>query len=72
MSGAKFVLKSFVHAARKTRDRVLHPHLTYDSRQCPFQGARHPLFLEMTDKVVEAGLFRPMDKPTQIEECRPE
>src|SRR5215470_13712395 len=56
----------------QTRDRVFHPQPSYDSRQCPFQGAWHTLFLEMTNKVVAEGSVRPMDKPTQIEECRAE
>src|SRR5262245_4612643 len=56
----------------QTRDRVFHPHRSYDSRQCPFQGVWHTLFLEMMNKVVAEGPVRPMDKPTQIEECRAE
>src|SRR5665811_1434623 len=35
--GAKFVLMSFVHAARKP-DRVIHPCRSYDRRRWSFQG----------------------------------
>jgi hypothetical protein len=37
--GAKFVLMSFVHAARKPEIGSFIRWGSYDSRRCPFQGA---------------------------------
>ena len=70
--GAKFVLKSFVHAARKpeTGSFIRTGHMT--AGNVLFKAPDTPYSLEMMNKVVAGGRFRPMDKPTQIEECRAE
>jgi len=72
MSGAKFVLKSFVHAARKpeTGSFIRTGHMT--AGNVLFKARDTPYSREMMNKVVAGGRFRPMDKPTQIEECRAE
>jgi len=69
MGGAKFVLKSFVHAARKpeTGSFIRTGHMT--AGDVLFK-ASDALILEMMNKVVADGPFRPMDKAIQIGECQ--
>ena len=70
MGGAKFVLKSFVHAARKpeTGSFIRTGHMTGGN---VLFKAPDPLIPRiMMNKVVADGPFRPMDKAIQIGECQ--
>src|SRR5689334_8764171 len=69
--GAKFVLKSFVHAARKPEIGSFNRWGSYDRCPWSFQGTTASYSAEMMNKVVRGCLFHPMDKVRKIEECRP-